>query len=174
MKVQPWNLAPDHHSAPPETTGESEFRRAQADQLTTEASVFRCYCCCYCCCCCFARIRGRRRGRQLKQVEVMAWWWWGSAWFGQQEEGKQKWSQGEEGKKTRKKGKKIAWKGRRHVTSPKIGKFSILIPEVFMTSNFYLQKFFNYKIIHTHHLLNTYNIDYSPNISVKLKCHYLN
>ena len=28
-----------------------------------------------------------------------------------------------------------------HVTSPKIGKFSILIPEVFMTSNFYLQKF---------------------------------
>ena len=60
-------------------------------------------------------------------------------------------------KKTRKKERKIASKEEEgkgscalHVASPKIGKVPILIPEVFMTSNFYLQKFFNYKIIHTH------------------------
>ena len=37
-----------------------------------------------------------------------------------------------------------------HVASPLIGKISTLTPEVFMTSNFYLQKFFNYKLILTH------------------------
>ena len=46
-------------------------------------------------------------------------------------------------KKTRKnEGKnRLEGKKKRHVTSPKIGKILILIPEVFMTLNFYLQKF---------------------------------
>ena len=49
-------------------------------------------------------------------------------------------------KRGRRKGKspgKEEGKGSRalHVASPKIGKIPILIPEVFMTSNFYLQKF---------------------------------
>ena len=46
----------------------------------------------------------------------------------------------EEGKSP---GKEEEGKGSRalHVASPKIGKIPILIPEVFMTSNFYLQKF---------------------------------
>ena len=54
----------------------------------------------------------------------------------------------EEGKSP---GKEEEGKGSRalHVASPKIGKIPILIPEVFMTSNFYLQKFFNHKLIHT-------------------------
>ena len=81
----------------------------------------------------------------------MAWWWWWSAWFGQQEERKQKWSQGEEGKKNAEEGEKNRLEGKKkrgHVQA-KIEKIPILIPEVFMTSNFYLQKFFNYKIIHT-------------------------
>ena len=46
----------------------------------------------------------------------------------------------EEGKSP---GKEEEGKGSRalHVASPKTGKISTLIPEVFMTSNFYLQKF---------------------------------
>ena len=62
----------------------------------------------------------------------------------------QKGAEMEPGKKKEKRGRskgkspgKEEAKGSRalHVASPKIGKIPILIPEVFMTSNFYLQKF---------------------------------
>ena len=104
-----------------------------------------------CCgCCCWPEKRnGRSSGRAGDLMMVGRW----SASWKRRSRGK---GPKEKEKKTQKREKlspgREEEKGSRalHVTSPKIGKISTLTPEVFMTSNFYLQKFFNYKLILTH------------------------